>query len=152
MPLAGVTQALGIVTAAQSGASYQWYDCSGAILNGEIGQTFMPTVMGDYKVEVTLGNCTVTSACITVISLGNEGFELVNKFKLYPNPVTEILNIEYANPLSSVTLFDMLGQKVSTQNTNANAVQLDMARLSAGVYFVEVHSGAVSKIFKVIKR
>jgi hypothetical protein len=152
MPLAGVTQALGIVTAAQTGASYQWYDCSGAILIGEIGQTFTPTVVGDYKVEVTLGNCMVTSACINVIPLGNEGFELVNKFKLYPNPVTEILNIEYNKPLSSVTLFDMLGQKVSTQNTNANAAQLDMARLSAGVYFVEVRSGAVSKIFKVIKR
>ena len=152
LPLAGITELAGVITAEQAGADYQWYDCSGTIIIGANGQTFTPSVTGAYKVEITLGSCAVISDCIDVTVLANTDFTRIAQFKWYPNPVLDVLNIEYVDALSEVTLFDMVGRKVTTQKPNAHATELDMMRLPAGVYFVEVRSGTISTVFKVIKR
>ena len=61
-----VTQSTGILTATQSGATYQWYSCPNTLLSGETNQTYIPSIVGDYKVDITVGGCTVTSNCINV--------------------------------------------------------------------------------------
>jgi hypothetical protein len=59
----------------QGGASYQWVDCDNgnAPIGGATGQTFVPSVTGNYAVEVTVGGCTETSGCesITVVGCNN---------------------------------------------------------------------------------
>ena len=45
------------LTANQSGASYQWYNCADNSPVGSNSSTFTPTVSGDYKVEITIGDC-----------------------------------------------------------------------------------------------
>ncbi|MFD2600747.1 LamG-like jellyroll fold domain-containing protein [Flavobacterium suzhouense] len=55
------------LTATQTGATYQWVNCTtNANITGATAQTYTPTVTGDYKVIVTMGTCTATSACTQV--------------------------------------------------------------------------------------
>ena len=151
LPNDQITQNLGVITATQTGATYQWYSCPNSLIVGATNQTYIPSVIGDYKVEVTLGSCTLTSDCITVTTLGVGSFDF-NNFKMYPNPVINILNIEYTEELNDVSVFNMIGQKVIGNNANANATQLDLSRLPSATYLVKVTSNAVTKTFKVIKK
>jgi hypothetical protein len=63
-----VTQVGSLLTADQSGATYQWLDCDNnyAVINGETNQSYTPAITGNYAVEVTLNGCVDTSTCFLV--------------------------------------------------------------------------------------
>ena len=83
-------------------------------------------------------------------SLGNNSFDNAN-FSYYPNPVKNTLNLSYNQEISNVEVFNLLGQKVSSNVINANAAQIDMSNLSKGAYMVKVTSNNQLKTIKVIK-
>lgn len=139
-------------TASQSGATYQWFTCPGnTIISGANSQTFTAMATGDYGVTVTLAGCSVNSSCVTYTTLGLEN-NILNSFKIYPNPTTSILNIEYTSDLTNVSVFNMLGQQVLTKKVTATSTQLDMSALTNGTYLVKVEAGNVSKTIKVFKK
>lgn len=84
-------------------------------------------------------------------SLAIPGFDM-NNFRAYPNPVKDILNLDYIQDISSVTVFNLLGQQMLSRQINANKGQLDMSGLAAGSYLVKVMAGDQSKTIKVIKQ
>lgn len=81
------------------------------------------------------------------------------KLRLFPNPVTEELNIQYQAPESSGQICDievinifgelLIQESHITDNNEIQWVSVDVDHLRSGVYFVKVHSnhGAVSKKF-----
>lgn len=75
-----------------------------------------------------------------------------NGFKFYPNPVTSILNLEYSKDITTVAVFNLLGQEVLVKSVNTNQSQIDMSNLSAGTYMVKVISEGVAKVIKVNKQ
>ena len=83
-------------------------------------------------------------------SLGSSSFDNTN-FTYYPNPVKNILNLFYNQEISSVEVFNLLGQKVSSNTINANDAQINMSNLSKGAYMVKVTSNNQVKTIKVIK-
>ena len=83
-------------------------------------------------------------------SLGNSSFDNGN-FSYYPNPVKNILNLSYNQEISNVEVFNLLGQKVSSNNINSNSAEIDMSNLSKGAYMVRVTSNDKAKTIKVIK-
>ncbi len=147
-----VTQTAGILTAAQSGAIYQWFTCpANTIISGANGQSYTPTVAGDYKVNITVGSCpVVTSACITVTVLGTNNFDS-QAFRFFPNPVDNVLNLSYSSNLDTVKISNIIGQEVLYTKINATNAQVDMSTLPAGAYLIEVKSNDDYKIIKVIK-
>ncbi|MBL0012395.1 MAG: T9SS type A sorting domain-containing protein [Flavobacterium sp.] len=82
--------------------------------------------------------------------LGNSAFES-NGFKSYPNPVKNVLNLSYDKNISSVAVFNLLGQEVLTKAINANQSQIDMSGVTAGTYLVKVTADDQVKTIKVIK-
>ena len=55
------------ITAAQTGAAYQWVNCANSSnIAGETAQFFTATTDGDYSVDVTLNGCTVSSTCTNI--------------------------------------------------------------------------------------
>ena len=141
----------GILEATQTGATYQWYQCPNTILTGEINQTYIPTIVGDYKVEITLGGCTNTSTCVTVTTLGNENFDSSN-FSYYPNPTSAILNLSYDAIIEEVQVFNLLGQQLITNKTKNKEVELDLSTLPTATYFVKIISEGKSKMIKIVKQ
>ena len=75
-----------------------------------------------------------------------------NAFLAYPNPVKDVLNLEYNSEISSVKVINLLGQEVISRNINANSAQVDMSQLSAGAYIVNVTVGDAVKTIKVVKQ
>ncbi|AWA31169.1 hypothetical protein HYN48_14295 [Flavobacterium magnum] len=75
-----------------------------------------------------------------------------SQFAAYPNPVKNILNLSYAQNITDVTVFNLLGQQVMSKKVNANIGQIDMSGISAGAYFVIVNTVDGAKTVKVIKQ
>jgi hypothetical protein len=62
--------------------------------------------------------------------------ELSFNFNMYPNPVSDILNIEYrSNGLVQVQIFNSMGELVyENNNTTISRMNVDMSNLSSGLY------------------
>ena len=83
-------------------------------------------------------------------SLGNNSFDAAN-FSYYPNPIKNTLNLSYNKEISSVEVFNILGQKIISNSIKSNNAQIDMSNLTKGAYMVKVISNDQVKTIKVIK-
>ncbi len=87
---------------------------------------------------------------ITVGELGAESFDKAN-FSYYPNPVANVLNMNYSNDISSVEIYSLQGQRVITQKIGSNAGQVDVSGLASGTYVVKVISADTVNTIKIVK-
>ena len=87
-------------------------------------------------------NAVITSNCAL---LGSEGFAVVEDVSIYPNPLTNTLNISGVANVVNTKIYNVLGQIVQE---NAIAT-IDVSGLKAGNYFmkIETNDGVVSKRF-----
>ena len=85
------------------------------------------------------------------VTLGTQQFD-ASQFAFYPNPVKDMLNLSYAQSMSAVEVYNLLGQKVISEIINANQKQVNMTGLSSGSYMVKVYSGDMVKTIKVVKQ
>lgn len=83
-------------------------------------------------------------------SLSTGSFDAAS-FKVYPNPVKDVLNLSYSSEITSVEVFNMLGQKVLVKELNVAQGQIDMSNLNSGNYIVKVTADGLTKTIKVIK-
>lgn len=71
---------------------------------------------------------------------------------VYPNPVTDILNIRSKNTINKVTVFNAVGQVVKTID-DLKDNRIDLSNLPSGIYFVKTTNDAKeSQSFKIIKK
>lgn len=116
----------------------QWYLPSGSIV-GAVYQYFIPSTNSVYYVVVTDSNgCSAQSAPYSYTGSSVENMLNNKELKLYPNPVSELLTIEYSG--SEVLLLKMtnkLGQEVK-RTEFSNKQGINVSKLSSGIYFVEV--------------
>lgn len=68
--------------------------------------------------------------------LSNNDFEKL-KARIYPNPATNLLNIESEVSIEKVAVYNILGQEVISKSPNAELVTLDVSSLQVGVYIVK---------------
>ena len=65
--------------------------------------------------------------------------ELESSLKLYPNPTANVLNVE-GEGLSSVEIYNTMGQRVLTQEVNGNKALINTESLNSGVYFIRIYA------------
>lgn len=82
--------------------------------------------------------------------LASEHFDL-SGLKVYPNPVKNILNVSFDKEISTVAIYNLLGQGVIERAINTTDGQVDVSGLSTGTYIVKVTSENKVKTLKVIK-
>jgi hypothetical protein len=131
------------ITANASGANYQWINCNNgnAIIPGATAQSFTPTANGSYAVIVTTANCSDTSACQAINSVGIDEMGDSN-IEVYPNPtsgkVQIILGEAYQN--TSVKLINALGQVILHKDfTSTNEITFEIEG-TPGIYFLEIET------------
>lgn len=88
---------------------------------------------------------------VNIVPLSTDDFS-AKTLKVYPNPVKNTLFLEYAKNISSVAVFNIIGQQVIAKSINANQSQIDMSNLAAGTYLVKVTSDNQVKTIKVVKQ
>ncbi|WP_136151971.1 T9SS type A sorting domain-containing protein [Flavobacterium sangjuense] len=91
-------------------------------------------------------------ARLNPVVLGIEEFpESSKKVSVYPNPVKNILHIEYHTSIQSIAVFDFLGKMVINKSVNANQLELDMSGLDSALYFIKVITSDGIQNFKIFK-
>ncbi len=144
---------IGGLQAVQTGASYQWIDCgTGLAVAGATSQQFVPSANGYYSLAITNGSCSDTSSCYPAFPIGIEE-NFGGQVSFYPNPNTGnfVINLGATYDDVIVVITDVAGRVVYSQVNNSAstiAVQLDAA---AGVYVVNIVSGANQTTMKLIK-
>jgi hypothetical protein len=100
--------------------------------------------LDDFKVFTgVLSQAEITQLSQSTASLFSSEFVVKNlKFSFYPNPTSNVLNIDLATDLKSVEIYSLLGQKVLSDNKK----QINIAKLTKGIYMVRVEDveGAVA--------
>jgi pectate lyase len=104
---------------------------------------------------ITKGSTTnlyyIKTAYDTSMSDGVSGLKKQN-VALYPNPVTDVLNIDVLNgaTIEKVTVYNIFGQLVKTSTTNQNTI--NVSELASGNYLVKVQTNEGIIQQKVIKK
>lgn len=87
-----------------------------------------------------------------VVSVNEIPHQTIN-FCIYPNPAKEIINIKLNNVNSELTIIsvsNVLGETVLTENTILNNLTLKTTQLTNGIYFVTVTNQGKSNTQKII--
>ena len=152
-----VTQNSSTLTAAATGTgtTYQWINCNGNVpISGATAQSFTPTANGNYAVIIGQSDCTDTSSCIAVTSVGIVEGHLSHQIKTYPNPTSGMVTIDLGSdyPAAEVKVISLIGALISTGNySHTQMLQVEMPETD-GVYFVTIKlSNGESATVRVVK-
>lgn len=116
--------------------------------------SYTPLVNGTtyYAVIIGANGCPSIPFAVTVdVYLSNDEFDKEG-LKYYPNPVNDVLNIDYVEPIRFVEVFDLLGKRVKTLNANDQNVQIDLSDLASGTYMIQLKTDSKTQFIKVIKK
>lgn len=143
------------ISADQSGASYQWIDCATNMeIPGQTNQSFTATSNGDYAVVVTENNCSNTSACTSITSVGLENNMAQIAITAYPNPSRNTFTIESDMLSSAVGIYvvSVDGKEIfNTNNIQSSSYVINCSQWTPGVYFLTVASENGRKMLKLVK-
>jgi Secretion system C-terminal sorting domain len=77
----------------------------------------------------------------------------VKSIRVFPNPVTEYMNIEFSNAKGAytVSLFNQAGQEVQSRKTDINStvqyVRIEKGSLLTGMYYVRITNTSTGEVF-----
>ncbi|MCE2682531.1 MAG: T9SS type A sorting domain-containing protein [Cryomorphaceae bacterium] len=117
--------------------------------NGEFwAGVVLPTTAGDSLGLVTNTDGDFADAVTHTGEFWSDGYPVVNfqvglteneiVSSVYPNPASEVLNINLKANATSVSIISMDGKVVSTQNVTSNTVAVDLSNVLAGAYIYEI--------------
>ncbi len=144
------------LTAIETGLSYQWIDCrNNSVMAGETNQSFTPTVNGDYAVVITSGNCSDTSSCHSITSVGLEESRKNLDISVYPNPVRDYFIIEThmnSHLPMKLSITTSNGSKVFEDiEMKRNSLRRNSKNLASGIYILNIQSTTSNHNYKLVK-
>ena len=121
------------------------------------GKTRMRIRLQDYSIggiESPCGNAGFGQVEDYTLNIGTLAVSDVRKdaVKVYPNPVIDVLNIDAADKVKSVQVFDLTGKVVSSHTLNAVKNQINLNKLTPGVYVVTIVTEKGTQSVKIIKK
>jgi hypothetical protein len=134
-----VTQVGVTLTAVANGAGYQWMNCTtNTIINGAVSQSYTPSQNGVYAVIVTQNNCSDTSVCISILTVGLAEEIAVNGIKVFPNPATNVVSIVVGRELVGTvySVIDNLGRIIRSGNFLSESSSLNISDQPSGAYTI----------------
>ncbi|MFD2824044.1 T9SS type A sorting domain-containing protein [Lacinutrix iliipiscaria] len=132
-----------------------------------LGQTFFPGINAAGENDdsyIMAADCALTAPTpLSAVSpsdqyvmnvigdiLSVEDYSLSNSISIYPNPTSDIVNIDVSNAISvrSLELYNIIGKQVLKNN---GASTLDLSQLNSGVYMLKVVTDSGSLTKKIIR-
>lgn len=126
------------------------------------GKTFTQTISNqtagstiNYAVKFAYaGGMSVTKYFSYIVGntckLGS-GETVVAKDLLFPNPVTDTLNLKLSDHKNIVTVYDFSG-KIIVRKEVPQTSNLDMSKFNAGMYIIKVESSKNTNTYKILKK
>lgn len=115
----------------------------------------------DYKIKYTLTSTadadgsgtndtdSITQTFKVVTTLGVSQLEK-SSFSFYPNPTNSVINVSSEQDITTISLFNLLGQEVLSKSVNAKQYTLNVDSLSKGTYLMKVVSENTAEFEKVV--
>ncbi|HLP14258.1 MAG TPA: T9SS type A sorting domain-containing protein [Flavobacteriales bacterium] len=144
------TTGVTITANATSPTSYQWLDCNNAYaaIPGEDNASFTATSNGSYAVEIIDGDCTDTSACVSITTVGLNQAASQPALLPHPNPFTNKISIENATGEEEYTLTSSAGKR---EWSGKNIEAADFSNLAKGVYVLKIKTPSRIQTLSIIK-
>jgi hypothetical protein len=124
-----------------SAFSYQWY-LNGTIIAGANSQTYTPTQIGNYTVEIADNTgCSSTSTPYNFLATGiNTTENEINEVKIFPNPFDIETTISFSKEQknSTIKITDILGKEIKTLNFTGSQLLIEKGEMIKGVYFIQI--------------
>jgi hypothetical protein len=135
----------GIIDTISIGFLAQAFTFIGFIADEPVTSIIMENTQGSGGLEVVsqfyFGSCEVLSVSdINSIDLS-----------IYPNPAQDILRIESKQMVETISIFNLLGQRVAVQTANSFNSSIDVQDLTSGAYIVEIVTNNQKSTYKLIK-
>ena len=93
-----------------------------------------------------------TQGCgATVLSNDQFNFDLP-KITVYPNPVTDVLNIESSSTITKIAIINLLGQELISKNSNDFKTEIDLSVLKSGNYLAKVYCNNSAQVIRIVKK
>lgn len=74
------------------------------------------------------------------------------EFAIYPNPVRDIIHVNSEKFMNKISIHDLAGKQILEHFVPAKNANIDLSRLSPGVYILKVSGEFGTKTKKIIKR
>lgn len=149
-----LTQAGAVLSANQSGASYQWLNClTTAPITGATGQSYTVTATGDYAVLVDYNGCSDTSDCYFVSTVGIIENDFGNELLLYPNPTSGDFSIDMGGVYQTIkiNIADLNGKVIQSKTYYKSQILNLKLDGPAGMYVLMIISENKEAVIRLIK-
>jgi len=142
------------VSGGQSPYTFSWTASNGGVVPG--GQATIQNLsninnQGTYTLIVTDAfGCSSSAYDVIIGGTVSRNSAIKNKkFKIYPNPSSDVVNLSWENTesVSTITLRNLLGQVVMSKTINiigSHFETINLANLSKGIYIIEVSENGIS--------
>lgn len=137
---------IGSLFTTPAGFQYQWYR-NGAPINGETSDGIFLQQSGDYFVEIIDGPCSGFSDTLSITNIGLEELNTVSNIKTYPNPVKDVLTIEFAEERidepTTLSITSLTGQKIYEKSyslINKGKLLLPLSPVPSGIYILQIEN------------
>ena len=113
--------------------------------------TFNQVGSTDYVCDPHAGNMNGT---VTVTSTAGISENNLLSFEMYPNPVSDVLNIQLptGTEKAEVSVFDYTGRLVSSKTISSNDTGIDVQQISKGIYMIRVATNTKIGVQRFIKK
>lgn len=135
------------------GNNVQWYDLEAG---GSVLPSSTPLVNGTvYYASQWLNGCesetrlAVTASQTTCLANSEA---ITTKIKVYPVPVSDVLYIDAEAQINAIEIYAASGQKILAEKGQNKKHQINVSRLSQGVYVVKIFTDRETKVVKIIKK
>lgn len=138
-PLIPTINATGNLLSASNAITYQWY-LDGNIIPNAVQQSYRATKSGAYTVSVTDTNFCYAESDKFNFVLSGIGSEKLNQFAFYPNPTSNLINIDLPNleEVYTLEIKDLQGKLIKRFEISKELRTVNVEELSQGVYLLEL--------------
>lgn len=134
-------------------ASAGGYNVNGALsISWTLGETIIPTLTSQDG-SLILAHGFQQKLIITAVE---ENLDLQVKIKVYPNPASEVVNIQFEEPVDGeidVAILDSQGKLIKRETIESAMVekQINLQDFPAGIYYIRLTKGKLVNVYKVVK-
>jgi hypothetical protein len=141
------------ITAAAGADSYQWMNCNTeSEIPGATGTSFTATANGSYAVRINDGECSGTSDCVAITTVGLQEMNNDLFVSIVPNPTNGLFSIQCSEGSAiALTVRDVQGKTVLTGAGIVSGQSIDLSAVENGVYFLQISSANGTAVQRIVK-
>ena len=133
-----------------NGSFIQWYSAATGGTPLSLNTTLV--IGTTYYASQTINGCVSLDRLeVTVQIVLNTPKNQNISLNYFPNPVKGILTIQANENLKRVSIINIIGQTISTQNFDQELVHLDMTFIPTGTYFIKIQGERNQSTLQIIK-